>query len=126
MEQIRVIMLEPSKRARITMIDGELKSMQAIVGGSIEVVYPFLDPVGIVCNESGKLERLPLNRGLRTPDGEMYDILAGTAFIIGLDDEGFTSLSDAQAKKYYNMFKYPEFFVRHGPKIIGFYTDEPT
>lgn len=124
--QIRVIVLEPNRRAKITMIDSSLKAMQAVVGGRIEVVYPFEDEVGIVCNESGKLDRLPLNRGLRTEDGEMYDILAGTAFLVSLEGEGFSSLTDAQVRKYYNMFKYPEFFVRHGPKIIGFYTDEPT
>lgn len=124
--QIRVIMLEPNRRAKIAMIDSSLKAMQAVVGGRIEVVHPFQDAVGIVCNESGKLDRLPLNRGLRTEDGEMYDILAGTAFLVSLEGEGFSSLTDAQVRKYYNMFKYPEFFVRHGPKIIGFYTDEPT
>lgn len=124
--QIRVIMLEPNRRAKIAMIDSSLKAMQTVVGGRIEVVYPFQDAVGIVCNESGKLDRLPLNRGLRTEAGEMYDILAGTAFVVGLEGDGFASLNDAQMKKYLNLFKYPETFVQFGPKIVSFYVDETT
>ena len=43
------------KTPTIQEIDGSLESMQRIVGGDIEAVYPFDDPVAIVCNEEGKL-----------------------------------------------------------------------
>lgn len=39
--------------------------MQEIVGGTIQVLYPFAEPVALVCNDEGKLLGLPLNRALR-------------------------------------------------------------
>ena len=36
-------------------LEDTLKSMQTFVGGTIQAVYPFEDPVAIVCNEEGKL-----------------------------------------------------------------------
>ena len=38
------------KKPTIQEIDGSLESMQRIVGGDIEAVYPFDDPVVLVCN----------------------------------------------------------------------------
>lgn len=51
--------------------------MQAMVGGDIEVTYPFEDEVAIILNESGKINGLPLNRAIYTEDGDMQDIYAG-------------------------------------------------
>lgn len=53
-----------------------LESLQHEVGGYIQAVYPFEEPVAIVCNEEAKLEGLPLNRALRDEDGDIYDIVA--------------------------------------------------
>lgn len=60
-----------------------------MVGGCIEAVYPFDDPVAIVCNEEAKLEGLPLNRALRDEDGDIYDIVAGTFMVVGLTGRQF-------------------------------------
>ena len=68
-----VLIVEPEKSPRIANISGDLESLQKAVGGYIEAVYPYDDPVAIVCNEEGKLIGLPLNRKL-----EDYDIIAGT------------------------------------------------
>ena len=38
------------KKPTIQEIDGSLESMQRIVGGDIEAVYPFDDPVVLVWN----------------------------------------------------------------------------
>ena len=38
-------------------------------------IYPYEDPVALVCNEEGKREGLPLNRALRDEDGDIYSFL---------------------------------------------------
>ena len=53
-------------------IDSGLESLQHEVGGYIEAIYPYEDPVALVCNEEGELEGLPLNRALRDEDGDIY------------------------------------------------------
>ena len=67
----------------------------------------------------GKLEGLPLNRALRTEDGEIYDIIAGNFFICGLGEENFCSLSPELAEKFKEEFKHPEKFVRIAGKILA-------
>ena len=57
-------------------------SLQHEVGGYIEAIYPYEDPVALVCNEEGKLEGLPLNRAPRDEDGDIYDVVAGTLSLI--------------------------------------------
>ena len=63
---------------------------------SIEAIYPYEDPVALVCNEEGKLEGLPLNRALRDEDGDIYDVVAGTFMVVGLTDDSFGSLTVEQ------------------------------
>ena len=109
---IQVLIVEPGKRPYIKEIDGSLASLQQEVGGYIQVVYPFDDPVGLICNEEGKLLNLSLNRALWTEDGEIYDILAGTFLVVGLGEEDFASLPDTLAEKYTEHFCLPETFVR--------------
>ena len=92
--------------------------MQKEVGGFIEAVYPFEDPVAIICNEEGKLEGLPLNRALRDEDGHVYDIIAGTFLIAGLSEDNFCSLDDAQIEKFSAMYKSPELFMRFGSRTL--------
>lgn len=67
-ETMRVVLLEPGKQARITEIDRSLHGMQRAVGGGIEAMYPFEEPVCIVCNREGKNNGLPLNRAIREED----------------------------------------------------------
>ena len=50
-----ILVVEPMKPPTVQEIDSSLESMQKIVGGDIEAVYPFDDPVAIVCNEEGKM-----------------------------------------------------------------------
>lgn len=52
---MKVLVVEPMKKPYTKEIDGSLKSMQELVGGTIEVVYPFDDPVALICNDEGKL-----------------------------------------------------------------------
>jgi hypothetical protein len=46
---MKVLLCEPGRYAREENIQHDLKSMQTLVGGTIEVTYPWDDPVGVVC-----------------------------------------------------------------------------
>lgn len=109
-EKITVLLLEPDQSARLIELDNSLESMQKTVGGNIEIIYPFADDACIVCNEEGKLLSLPLNRALYDEDDKIYDVIAGTAFICGIDDENFISLSEEQKQRYTKKFEQPERF----------------
>ena len=72
---IAVLIVEPGKEPYVKEIDSGLESLQHEVGGYIEAIYPYEDPVALVCNEEDKLEGLPLNRALRDEDGDIYSFL---------------------------------------------------
>ena len=107
-----VLAIQPGKMPEQVELDGSLESMQAFVGGSIQAVYPFSDPVAIVCNDEGKLMGLEHNRALRDEDGNIYDILCGPFFICGLGEDDFASLSEELIQKYTQLFQRPELFLR--------------
>ena len=52
---MNVLMVEPGKAPYETQIGDDLQSMQALVGGYIQAVYPYEEPVALIANESGKL-----------------------------------------------------------------------
>ena len=70
-EKMTVLVVEPMKEPYVKEIAPGLHSLQAEVGGDIAATYPFSDPVGLVCNDEGKLIGLELNRGLRDEHGEI-------------------------------------------------------
>ena len=118
-EKMTVLVVEPRKEPYVKEIDPGLHSLQAEVGGDIGATYPFSDPVALVCNDEGKLIGLDLNRGLRDETGEIYDIMAGTFLVVGLDGEDFASLSPELAQKYTEHFRQPEQFISLGGQIIA-------
>ena len=71
-----------------------------------------------VCRESGKLDGLPLNRALRDADGDIYDIVAGNFFIVGLGESDFTDLPHELAERFAEQFRQPEMFMRVDDKIV--------
>lgn len=110
---MKVLVLEPMREPYAKEIDGSLESMNEIVGGWIETVYPtHPDEAVIVCNEEGKLMGLPWNRELKI-NGRTFDIIAGTCFICNApaDEEDFTGLTDEQIAYYTDYYKEP---------VIGF------
>ncbi|MBD5150357.1 MAG: DUF3846 domain-containing protein [Oscillibacter sp.] len=117
---MRVLVVEPERRPEVREIDGSLESMQEIVGGLIQPVYPFDDPVVLVCNDEGKLMNLPANRGLRGNDGQIYDIVSGTFFLCGPpgDSNHFTSLTPEQIEQYEERFHTPEMFWGMDGRIV--------
>lgn len=83
-DTIEVLMVEPGQYPRVERIGSDLASLQKAVDGYIEAIYPYDDPVALICGEEAKLEGKPLNRALRDEDGDIYDIVAGKFFLCGL------------------------------------------
>lgn len=118
-ETMKVLLVQPGLYAREAVIGNELEDMQKTVGGWIEAVYPYDDEVAIICNEEGLLMGLPLNRKI-TDDM----IIAGTFFICGTTEDNFISLSDEQMKKYNELLKMPEVFIRENGNIDAMQVSE--
>ncbi len=119
---MKVLLIEPHKPPYPLEIDGTLAEMKNLVGGTIQTVYPFEEPIALVCNDEGKLLGLPLNRALYHPEtDELYDIIAGTFFLCGAppDIDHFTSLTDSQLEKYMQYFHIPETFMRINGQIVA-------
>ena len=116
---MNVLMVEPGKAPYEMQIGSDLQSMQALVGGYIQAVYPFEQPVALVCNEYGKRDGLPFNRALRDSDGDIYDIVAGKFFIVGLGESDFTDLPHELAERFAEQFRQPEMFMRVDDKIVA-------
>lgn len=116
---MKVLMVEPGKIPQEADIEPGLRSLQAAVDGYIQAVYPYEDPVALICNEDGKFMGLPLNRALRDDTGKIYDIIAGNFLITGLDEENFSDLSSELMEKYKEQFLALESFVRIGGKILA-------
>ena len=98
---MRILLIEPGQPAVEKEINGSLQSMQEIVGGTIQAIYPFEGPVALICNDEGKLLGLPPNRALYDEtSGNVYDVIVGTFFICGapVGAEDFTSLTDEAGK----------------------------
>ena len=110
---MNVLVIEPMKHPVEKEISNELESLQKEVGGYIECIYPFDDEVGLICNEEGKLERLPPNRGLWDKDGTLYDVICGTFFLCAAppDEDTFRSLTEEQVRHYQERFARPEIFL---------------
>lgn len=101
---IKVLVVEPMKTPFTKEIDGSLSSLQDLVGGTIQIVYPFEDKACIVCNDEGKLLDLPPNRFLKDKAGNPYDVICGTLFVAGLKRDDLTSLTNKQIDVYTRLF----------------------
>ena len=120
---MKCIKVEPQKRPEVIEIENGLESLQTAVDGYIEVLYPWDDLVGIVCNEEGKINGMELNRALTDEDGNIYDILAGPFLVVGLTDDDFGDIPEDLVDKYLKRFESPEEFVRINGRIIAVKTE---
>lgn len=111
-EKIRVLLVEPLQKPKLVEIDHTLKAQQEIVGGTVQAVYPWEDPVAILADDDGKLKGYYPNRVLEDEDGKPYDILVGPFLIVGLSEDDFTSLPEELARKYEEKFHWEELFTR--------------
>ena len=110
---IKVLVVEPENTPVVETIEASLESYQEIVGGYIEVIYPFDDPVALICNEEGKIDGLPWNRAMYDESGNVWDIIAGTFLIVGADpsEEDFGGLTEELIDKYKRRFWAAETFL---------------
>ena len=115
---MNILLIAPGEPPKRAVIDGSLKSMQDTVGGLIQAIYPWDEPVALICDEEGKLKNYELNRALRDEDGKIYDVVAGTFLIVGLSEDSFTSLTDEQIQQFSEKFAVPEMFVRINETIV--------
>ena len=72
----------------------------------IRVIVCKVDERAIICNEEGKMMGLPLNRGIRSDEGQLQDIIAGDFFICyaPLESERFLSMPPELEEKYKEKF----------------------
>lgn len=115
-----VLMVEPVKAPYPAQVEASLEGMQRAVGGLIQVLYPFEDPMALVCNDEGKLLGLPANRGLRDDAGNLYDIVCGTFFLCGItpDSGAFRDLTEEELAVCGAQFRWPEVFLRLGGSLL--------
>ena len=119
MKSMTVLKVCPGCRPEVITIAHTLEDMQLTVGGSIQAVYPYEDPVAIVCNEEGKLLGMEPNRAICDSDtGEIVEIICGTFFICGLTTDDFASLTAKQIQYYTKLFEYPEMFLWNGSQLV--------
>lgn len=103
MNKIKVLYVKPRETAKIIEIDNTLKNLQELVGGNIELVYPYDNKIVFIVNEEGRLLNLQPNRIIKG------QLIVGNFIIAGIKDDDFTSLSDDQLsefKKFLGMKSY--------------------
>ena len=118
---LRVVVVEPEKAPYEQAIQPGLKPMQEIVGGTIQALYPFEEPIALICNDEGKFLELPFNRSLRDEAGKLYDVISGTFFLSGApaNSDHFASLTEQQAAWCMERFRIPELiFPLNGSLIV--------
>lgn len=105
---MKVLVIEAGRQPVVKEIEGSLRSMQEVVGGYIQAIYPWMEEVALICNEEGMFNGLPLNRPLLDDRGWLIDVIAGTFFICAalIDSESFKSLTDDQIEHYREMLSY--------------------
>ena len=92
MEKIKVIIKRPDEKyGHMTNISPSLKNLQKIVEGYVEIVT-ILEDKGLVmiCNEEGKIRKLPRNFIMGKPP--FHDMIVGTVILCGADGDGLTDI----------------------------------
>ena len=118
MPKITVLVVEPNKKPYVKEIENTIKSLQREVGGYIQAVYPWKEPVALICDEESKLKNKVFNRALRDEDGKIYDYISGTFLITGLGEEDFASLSSDLIQHFTEMFATPETLLNLNGSLI--------
>lgn len=103
---MKIIIVKPFTNPYVKEIKGDLESMQAVVGGYIQSIYPFDDEVALVCNEEGKINGLMPNRFLLDRNNGICDFVCGDFFLCyaPCDSENFESMPDNLIQKYLDKF----------------------
>ena len=109
-KEIKALMIEPGKHPVVTVLNGDLDSLQKAV--SIGADYQgLIEIIGIgngdciLCNEEGKLIGLEGNRRVGS------DIIAGVFYIMSEGEAGeLASLTEEKIQYYTQRFWEPEMF----------------
>ena len=96
---MKAIIKEVGKQPKVEEIKNDLETLQNLVGGYIELVR-MGGGVGLIVNEEGKLNGLPVN----FPIG--IDFVVGTAVFVAYGNDGeFTDLSEVQEQMVMNFLE---------------------
>ncbi len=104
---MKVLIVEPGKHPRTADIEHTLEAMHAIVGGYLEAVHPWQDPVALVCDEDGLYKDKAWNRIIHRDLA-----IKGTFFICGIDGDDFSDLPDDLMEKYRQLLYHPQHFFK--------------
>ncbi len=111
-KKIDAIVVRPMEKPRFMKVDASLDGYYKTIGcDCIQAVYPFEDPVAVICDDEGKFRQMP-NRALKM-DGKIYDVLFGTFIICGVGGSDFCSLPAELKDKYMKMFASPEMYMKN-------------
>lgn len=88
---MRIVIKKAGQFPEVKEIKGTLENLKEIVGGYIECISVY-DNLICVCNEEGKLLKLPENFLF------MGDIIVGDVFFCAGGEEDFESLNDNQVQ----------------------------
>lgn len=115
---MKILIVEPGKHPRVENITHTLRTLQSLVGGYIQAIYPWDVPAALVCDEEGLLKEYPFNR---MAGGEA---IFGTFFICGLNEEDFTDLPDDLIERFSDELHDPQILVRTPAGIIALPVNE--
>ncbi len=96
---MRVLYVKTGESPKIVDVPHQLCSLQALVGGRIEVVEPFDDDAILVCNEEGRNIGLPVNRIIN----ESMDI-CGDFFLCCFNGNSLSDITQELAARYTVLF----------------------
>lgn len=114
---MRILIFEPGKHPRTANIPHSLSNMQAIVGGTIQAVYPWSERAALVCDDEGLLKDYPFNRKI----GE--HVIFGTFFICGIDECDFSDLPNNLMLRFAQEYHDPQVLIRTPAGYIALPTE---
>ena len=107
---MKAIVIKPGKPARPKDLDLSYHNLRTLVGGYIEMTYPFSDEeIAVISNEEAKLLDLAPNRAIHRADGTVIDIYCGTMVVVALAPEGeYRSLTEEEVNLVLQTWGRPE------------------
>ena len=103
---MKILVFEPGKHPRVDDIPHTLERMQAIVGGTIQAIYPWNECAALVCDDEGLLKEYPFNRKVEG------NVIFGTFFICGIDECDFTDLPSDLMRRFATELYDPQLLLR--------------
>ena len=101
---MNILLVKPNEEPVLMEIDGDLASMQKAVGGLIEVITPYDDPIILVCNEEGKINNMEPNRPIMDVSGDISDVIFGDFFLAGDGGDDIKSIPQEYVDRYMELF----------------------